>query len=259
MNEPEPPGPLNFAERWICDGFRVLEVPGGFAQSDVDMTRAKELVARLRGSGVHATYNMLVVRAAALAISRKPELQRMVVGTRRYRNGRVDIGLSVKGSTGYAPIMVIEDAGQKRLPDLIAEITRRIPEVQDKEAKDLASMSRWGWLIPFGFLRRLLLRFLFGMFWFRRRLAGTFQISCLDADVVCAFLFPTAACLGVGRVRDRVVAVAGQPVVRPMITLTCSIDHKSWDGMRIVALHADVRRILEDGELDGEVPEAVAG
>ena len=244
---------LDYAERWIGDGFRVLDTPGGFAAVDVDMTRTGALVERLRTRGVRATHNHVIVRAAALALSRHPELHQLVAGNRRLRPERVDIGLSVAGHTNYAPIMIIEDAARKALPALCDEIVRRVPEVRQKEVRDLAGMRRWGRLIPFAGLRRLLLRFLFGRVGFRRRLAGTFQVSCIGGvDLVVPFLFNTSAVLGVGRVRDRVVAAGGQPAVRPMVTLACCIDHKAWDGVKTARFQTEVRRILEEGQLDGE-------
>ena len=50
---------------------------------------------------------------------------------------------------------------------------------------------------------------------------------------------PEAAILAMGRVRDRVVAVDGKPEVRPVLTLTLSVDHRVADG-------ADAARYLED-------------
>jgi pyruvate dehydrogenase E2 component (dihydrolipoamide acetyltransferase) len=41
---------------------------------------------------------------------------------------------------------------------------------------------------------------------------------------------PQAAILAVGRIADRVVAVAGVPAVRPTFVLTLSLDHRVVDG-----------------------------
>jgi pyruvate dehydrogenase E2 component (dihydrolipoyllysine-residue acetyltransferase) len=63
---------------------------------------------------------------------------------------------------------------------------------------------------------------------------GTFTITNLGMYNVDAFnaiiLPPQAAILAVGRIADRVVAVNGQPAVRPMMTLTLSGDHRVVDG-----------------------------
>ena len=44
-----------------------------------------------------------------------------------------------------------------------------------------------------------------------------------------------AAVLAIGAVGDRVVAVNGQPKVRPMMTMTLSSDHRVVDGARAAA------------------------
>jgi pyruvate dehydrogenase E2 component (dihydrolipoyllysine-residue acetyltransferase) len=63
---------------------------------------------------------------------------------------------------------------------------------------------------------------------------GTFTITNLgmyDVDAFSAIILPPqAAILAVGRIADRVVAVAGKPAVRPMMTLTLSGDHRVIDG-----------------------------
>jgi pyruvate/2-oxoglutarate dehydrogenase complex dihydrolipoamide acyltransferase (E2) component len=240
---------LDFAERWFADAFRVIETPGGFVALDVDMTRARALVEAARGRSVHATFNHLVVRAVALVLSRRPDLHLLVAGHRREKPSRVAIGLSVAGRSVYAPVMVIDDAAAKSTDALAEEITRRAPEVRAKEERDLASARRWGWLVPFSSWRRAILRWCFRRLWFRKALAGTFQVSCLAIDLVVPFLFTSAAALGVGRVRDRVVVVDGAPAVRPMLTLACCIDHKAWDGARAVSFLDEVRGLLESGEL----------
>ena len=43
---------------------------------------------------------------------------------------------------------------------------------------------------------------------------------------------PQAAILAVGRITDRVVAVDGQPTVRPIMELSVSFDHRVVDGAR---------------------------
>ncbi|MFO0679526.1 MAG: 2-oxo acid dehydrogenase subunit E2 [Polyangiaceae bacterium] len=245
---------LDWAERWFADAFAVIDFPGGLALLDVDMTRSKVILERMKAKGLAATYGHILVRAVAMALARHPELHVMVAGSTRFVPGRVDIGLSVGGQTNYAPPMILEDAANKKVEELSAEITRRVPEIREKEAKDLDWVRRWGWIIPFRFLRRAMLSFFFQKVWFRKNLAGTFQVSSLPGvDVVVPFLFNSAAVYGAGRVRDRVVAVDGVPVVRPIVTLSVCIDHKIWDGVRAATFHGTVRKILESGEIESEI------
>jgi pyruvate dehydrogenase E2 component (dihydrolipoamide acetyltransferase) len=63
---------------------------------------------------------------------------------------------------------------------------------------------------------------------------GTFTISNLGMFGVDAFHAivntPQAAILAVGRIFDRIVAVDGEPAVRPMMTVSLSFDHRVVDG-----------------------------
>jgi len=73
---------------------------------------------------------------------------------------------------------------------------------------------------------------------------GTFTISNLGMYEVDAFTAiitpPQAAVLAVGRIADRVGAVNGEAVVRPMIALTLSVDHRVADGARAAEFMRDV-------------------
>jgi pyruvate dehydrogenase E2 component (dihydrolipoamide acetyltransferase) len=65
---------------------------------------------------------------------------------------------------------------------------------------------------------------------------ATFTISNLGMFQMDAFTAiippPQAAILAVGMISDRIVAIDGQPVVRSMMTLTLSCDHRVIDGAR---------------------------
>jgi pyruvate dehydrogenase E2 component (dihydrolipoamide acetyltransferase) len=73
---------------------------------------------------------------------------------------------------------------------------------------------------------------------------GTFTISNLgmfDVDEFTAIITPPqSAILAIGRIADRVVAVNGQPAVRPMMTLTLSSDHRLIDGARAALFMRDL-------------------
>jgi pyruvate dehydrogenase E2 component (dihydrolipoamide acetyltransferase) len=57
---------------------------------------------------------------------------------------------------------------------------------------------------------------------------GMFGVDSFDAIVNA----PQAAILAVGRVVERVIAVDGQPAVRPVLQLSVSFDHRVVDGAR---------------------------
>ena len=79
---------------------------------------------------------------------------------------------------------------------------------------------------------------------------GTFTLTNLgmyDVDAFNAIInTPQAAILAVGRIADRVVPLNGQPVVRPMITLTLGCDHRVVDGARGAQFLDDLANLIEE-------------
>lgn len=221
---------LDYADRWLRDGLAVLRPALSVQQITVDMTNALAMLEKLRKQNVAASPTHLVVQAAARALASNPQLHQIIAGTRRHRPARVDIGLSVSGETFVAPVLVIEGADQKTIEQLVEETTTRTPHVQESDRQMLRLLRRWGRLVPIGSIRRGILRLLFSSPGFRQKGAGTFQVSVVPVEWALAATFATAGVLIAGQVSSRVVAVDGQPVVRPMMTLTLSGDHGVWDG-----------------------------
>jgi pyruvate dehydrogenase E2 component (dihydrolipoamide acetyltransferase) len=79
---------------------------------------------------------------------------------------------------------------------------------------------------------------------------GTFTISNLGMFGVQQFIAvlnpPQAAILAVGSVEDRPVARNGEIVVRPMMTLTLTCDHRAVDGADGARFLEDVKAFLEE-------------
>ena len=244
---------LDFAERWLRDGISVCRPPA-FSQSlEVDMTRAKDLLDAARKRGIRLTYTHLIVRAAALVLAANPELHILVCGARRRFPAQVDIGLSLAGDMFLTPVLVIPDAARKSLLAVAEEIRQRTPEVQEESRAFAARLRRWGRLIPFGFLRRALLRMLRASFSFRKKGSGTFQVSIVPGvDRFDTPLFNTSAILTAGAVRERVVALNGVPAVGSTVWLTCSADHRVWNGNACETFLVRMREVLEGSTLQDE-------
>jgi pyruvate dehydrogenase E2 component (dihydrolipoamide acetyltransferase) len=237
-------GSFDLAERWLYDSLRVLRPPFAAYQVTVDMTNALARLDALRKEGVAATPTHLLIRAAARGFASNPALQRIIAGSRRSRTDRIDIGLSISGETFVAPVLVIEAADTKSVADIAAETARRVPEVQAAEREHLAGLRRWGWL-PLGFVRRAIMRALFSSRAFRRKNAGTFQVTTVPVEWAATSIFVATGVLVGGQVRSRVIPVDGQPAVRPTMTITLSGDHGLWDGRSAARFLAAVRTDLE--------------
>lgn len=81
---------------------------------------------------------------------------------------------------------------------------------------------------------------------------ATFTVSNLGMYGVDSFsaiiVPPQAAILAVGSIADRVGAVGGKAVVRPMITVTLSCDHRVCDGARAALFLAELAGALQEPE-----------
>ena len=160
--------------------------------------------------------------------------------------GTVDVCLSIAGEGAVTPVLILKDAAGKDLDSIAMEIQDRATEARIEDEKRLRIINSWGWLVPGAYLRKTLVRFLLSRLWYRRRASGTFQVTVVpDVDLAVPFLFNTAAALGAGRVRDRVIALNGQAAVRHTLMLACCCDHKVWNGMDTARFLNAVKAELE--------------
>jgi pyruvate/2-oxoglutarate dehydrogenase complex dihydrolipoamide acyltransferase (E2) component len=245
---------LDYAERWYRDALAVSRPPAFFQTLEVDVSQAKELIDLSRAQGLRLTYAILLVRAAAVVLKSEPDLHVMICGNNVYRPSRVDIALSIAGQSVITPVLIIEGADRKTLPALADEIVRRVPEVQKADREFRARLRRWGWILPFGILRRAWLRFFLRFPAFRTKGSGTFQVSVVQGvDSFATPLFSTCGMLTAGRVKDRVMVIDGKPVVRPTVHLTCAVDHSMWNGKDGERFLLAVREVLETNRLSSEI------
>jgi pyruvate dehydrogenase E2 component (dihydrolipoamide acetyltransferase) len=183
-------------------------VPHFFVTREVD---AGGLNLARESAGV--THTDLLVALVARALERHPRLNASWTADGIVLHEEVNIGLAIAVENAVVTA-VIPNADRATLADIAA---RR---------RDLADRARAGRLQP-------------------NDIAGaTFTVSNLGMFGVDAFTAivvpPQAAILAVGAITDRVVAVDGKPVVRPMMTLTLSCDHRVADGVRAAEFMRDL-------------------
>lgn len=244
---------LDFSERWLRDGLRVLQPALMVYQSTVEMSPALGRLDGLRAQGVRASTTHLLIQATARALAANPDLHQIVAGFRRLRPAEVDIGLSTSGESFVDPVIVIRAANGLTIPEIADAVTRGAPQARAEDRRLRQLLRRVGWLLPFAFLRRALLRLLFSSPAFRRAGAGTFQVSTVPVEWAAGASFSAAGLLIGGAVLSRVVVVAGQPIVRPTMTLTLCADHGVWDGRAAARLLAAIRTELESEAIDEKV------
>ena len=183
-------------------------VPHFFLTREADASGL--VAARERFGGTHSD---LLVALAARALTKHPVMNASWIDGGIRTNAGVHVAIAiatddavVAGVIHHADRLSIEEIGVRR--------------------KELIDRARAGRLQPADIS------------------GATFTISNLGMYHVDAFTAiivpPQAGILAVGAIADRVVAVDGQPVVRPMITLTLSCDHRVVDGARGAAFLDDV-------------------
>jgi pyruvate dehydrogenase E2 component (dihydrolipoamide acetyltransferase) len=192
-------------------------VPHFFLARDVDasgLNAAREHLGRAK-----FTLTDLLIAWVARTLLAHPKMNASWTGTAIRLNPSVNISMAVAVPEGVVGA-VIPNAAKANLAEIAAQ------------RKDLAERAKSGRLRPTDIA------------------GGTFTISNLGMFGVDAFSAiitpPQAAVLAVGRVRDRVVAVNGQPAVRPMMTITLSSDHRVVDGAQAAAFLNDLAGALED-------------
>jgi len=79
---------------------------------------------------------------------------------------------------------------------------------------------------------------------------GTFTISNLGMFGVERFTAvlnpPQAAIVAVGATEERPIALDGQVVVRPLVTLTATFDHRAVDGAPAARFLGTIKALLEE-------------
>jgi pyruvate dehydrogenase E2 component (dihydrolipoamide acetyltransferase) len=164
------------------------------------------------------TYSDLLVKLVAAALRRHPRLNASWQAGTLVHNPDINIGLAVAVKDGLV-VPVIHQADELGV-GVLAE--RRAELVAKAQASKLAPADLSG---------------------------GTFTLSNLGMYGVDAFNAivnpPQAAILAIGRIADRVVALAGQPVVQPMLTLSLSCDHRVVDGARAAQFLKTLAEMVE--------------
>ena len=194
--------------------------------NEVDMRAVMELRKRHKESfqertGARLGFMSFFTKAAIGALKAFPKVNAELQGSELLLKKYYDIGVAVSTDEGLV-VPVIRDADQKNF----AEIEQAIA--------DLATKAREG---------KLTLEDLRG---------GTFTItnggifgSLVSTPILT---MPQVAILGMHKIQERPVVVEGEVVVRPMMYLALSYDHRVIDGAEAVSFLVRIKELVEDPE-----------
>jgi pyruvate dehydrogenase E2 component (dihydrolipoamide acetyltransferase) len=203
-------------------GQRMMEVKPGvphfYLSVDVEMDAALKIREEAKALESKVSVNDIIVKAAAIALRRYPKMNVSLQGDKILHFETVDIGIAVAIEDGLIT-PIIQDADQKGLSAISAT------------SRDMAERARKRALKPHEYT------------------GGSLTVSNLGMYGIDSFIAvinpPQAAILAVGSVSDKVVVRDGQMVMRKVMTMTLSCDHRVIDGATGAEYLRDLKTLLE--------------
>jgi len=197
-------------------------IPTFYLTAEFDLTRAAEMRAAAAelGDAYKFSFNDLILKATATALTKHPEVNAHWLGDRIRYFESVHLGMAVATDDGLI-VPVIFDADTKGMGAISAE------------AKTLAKKARERKLKPEEFT------------------GSTFSVSNLGMMQIDQFTAiinpPEVGILAVGAIEDKVqVAADGSFEVRKKLRVTMSCDHRVIDGAVGAAFLQTLRRLIEN-------------
>ena len=194
--------------------------------NEVDLKPIKDLRSKygedfFAEHGVKLGFMGFFVLAAVQALKKFPVVNASIDGSDIVYHGYQDVGVAVSTERGLV-VPVIRDADSLRIPD----VEKSILDYSDKAKNGKLSIAEMQ--------------------------GGTFTISnggvfgsLLSTPILNA---PQTAILGMHTIQDRPVAIDGEVVIRPMMYLALSYDHRLLDGKEAVAFLIAIKDQLESPE-----------
>lgn len=219
-----PPEPFDINRRAIAERMAMSKrfIPCFYLTVTVDMTSCLALRATLKKAGRKATFNDMCIKAAALALTIHPKVAGIFTPEGFVPRHHLNIGFAAALPDDGLVVPVVKDAGVKPLPDIA------------RETRELALKAKSGELTP------------------EDCSGGIFSVSYLgshEVDEFIAIVNPgEAAILAASKVIDKPVVRDGQVVVRPVMKVTLSFDHRSIDGALGARFASELKRIMENAE-----------
>jgi len=186
--------------------------------SEVQSLRAHAQEAFTKKHGLKLGFMSFFVKATVAALKTVPPLNGRIEGDDFVQNNFYDIGVAVGTERGLV-VPVVRDADKKSFADL------------ERDIADFAKKAREG---------KLKIEELQG---------GTFTIS--NGGVYGSLLStpilnpPQSGILGMHKIMERPIAINGAVVVRPMMYLALSYDHRAVDGKEAVTFLVKVKEGIE--------------
>ncbi|WP_372776625.1 2-oxoglutarate dehydrogenase complex dihydrolipoyllysine-residue succinyltransferase [Mangrovibacterium sp.] len=204
--------------------------------NEVDMSPIMEIRKQFQNKfiekhGLKLGFMSFFTKAVATAMQFHPAINSMIDGEEILTPQFVDVGIAVQTPKGLM-VPIVRNAESKSIPAIELEIKELAEKARSKKIS-VEELTGGTFTITNG---------------------GTFG-SLLSTPIINP---PQSAILGMHNIVDRPMAVDGQVVIRPMMYLALSYDHRIIDGKDSVGFLVKVKSLLEKPQLlltDGKLPE----
>ena len=192
--------------------------------NEVDMSGVMALRAKyqddfVKKNGVKLGFMSFFVKAVVHALKEVPAVNAQIDGDTIIENHYYDIGVAVSTDRGLM-VPVVKNCDTLPMADVEKQIAAAAVKARDGKIT-LADLEGGVFTIPNG---------------------GTFG-SLLSTPIINP---PQSAILGMHAINERPMAVNGQVVIRPMMYVALSYDHRLVDGKQAVTFLVKVKQALED-------------
>lgn len=192
--------------------------------NEVDLSGVMQLRAKYKERfaevhGVSLGLMSFFSRAAVLALGEYPAVNARIDGTDIVYHDFVNLGIAVSTDRGLL-VPILRRAEQLSMAGVEGEIKRLVLGARDNKLA-LDELSGGTFTITNG---------------------GVFG-SLLSTPILNA---PQSGILGMHAIRDRPIAVDGEVVIRPMMYVALSYDHRLVDGQQSVSFLVRVKELVED-------------
>ena len=214
-------------------------------------------------SDVKATINQLLGRVIAIVLKEYPQLNGTIIRGRLYQRKTVDIFFQVdmSGSETELAGIIIRECENKSLIQITQEMRDKVKKL--KEDKKIATrktqsvFKKLPWqIIPLIFKFINFIQFTFNLnleaIGIPRDTFGSIMINSigsLNLETAFAPLLPIGrvpCLLGPGKIMDKPVVRDGEIVIRPMMNICITFDHRFMDGALAAKMSRRTQQILDD-------------
>ena len=192
--------------------------------NEIDMSALSALRERVKEKvekqyGVRLSFMPFFVRAACIALKDYPVVNAQLEGDEIIYKNYVNMGIAVASEQGLV-VPNIKDADQKGLLEISRDITAVAKKARDVKLT-MDDLTGGSFTITNG---------------------GVFG-SLVSTPIIN---YPQVGILGLHKIQDRPVAIAGKVEIRPMMYVALSYDHRIIDGQAAVLFLVRVKELMED-------------